>query len=390
MAFYFHIDLNAFFVSCERIKDPSLIGKPIVVGGDSRRSIVSTASYEARKFGIHSAMPIFQAKELCKDLIIVPVDMKYYKKKSNEFFHVIEQYSTQYEIASIDECYIDITEIIPQYHDVIQLAKTIQDHVLKEVGVGCSIGISNNMFLAKMASDLKKPLGITVLNQQNIKYFLWPKDIEEMHGIGKKTAERLRTENILTIKDLANEKNIDIIKRVMGKHGYLYYKRANGFDYRNLDLDNDSFKSIGNSTTLSRDTIDDEVIKDTLLRLSRSVSMRAKNKQVVSDHITITIKYTLTKSVTKNFHMEEATNDEEKIYEYATMLFDQIYNGEPVRLLGVSLNHVINLTDLTKQLSLFNYQLESPKKAEKQENEQIKDLMKSLNLTYTSELLKKK
>ncbi len=385
MPIIFHIDLNAFFASCEIARNPSLKDKPIVIGGTSRRSIVSTASYEARKYGIHSAMPIYQAKELCKDLIILPVDMAYYKQKSNQFFAIVDQYTHRYEIASVDECYVDMTEVIAQYPTIIDLAKALQQQDLDELDLGCSFGISNNKFLAKMASDMKKPLGITILNQANIKYFLWPLDVENMHGIGKKTAEKLRKANILTIADLADEKNLDIIKRVMGKHGYLYYKRANGIDYSQIDLDRDSFKSIGNSTTLEKDTADEDIIKDTLQRLSRQVSDRARNKNVVSDQITVTIKYSLNESVSKNLRLDEAINDFESIYQNAALVFDQLYDNRPVRLLGVSLSHVININDYNKQLSLFTYQEEDLRK----QDQLIEELKKKYHLQSASSLIKK-
>ncbi|MGN1182207.1 MAG: DNA polymerase IV, partial [Faecalibacillus sp.] len=188
MQIIFHIDLNAFYASAEISIDPSLEGKPLVISGNDRRSIVSTASYEARAYGIHSAMPLFKAKELCKDLVIRPVNFDLYRKLSHQFFELIASYSTKLEVASIDECYVDFTEYITihQIHPY-HLAKEIQNKVYNELKLRCSIGIAPNKFMAKMASDMKKPMGITILNKTNYKELLWPLDVSEMFGIGKKT-----------------------------------------------------------------------------------------------------------------------------------------------------------------------------------------------------------
>lgn len=383
MALIFHIDLNAFFASCEEIRDPSLKNKPVVIGGKSRRSIVSTANYNARKYGIHSAMPMYQAIEACKDLVIIEGNMSYYKEMSNQFFKIIEKYTDKIEVASIDECYCDMSDAVAFYHNAIELAKTLQQDVLNSTGLGCSIGISNNKFLAKMASDLKKPLGITLLNANNIPYFLWPLDVEQMHGIGKKTAAKLRAHNILTIRDIADEKNLEILKGIIGKYAYRTYQKANGKDYNRIELEREDSKSIGNSTTLERDTMDEEVIKETLRYLAKNVASRAKKKKMVSEHIVVTIKYTRVDSQSKNVHIEEATNDEDKIYQAALRCFESFYDDRPVRLLGVSLNSVILESEYYRQLSLFNYQDELPKK-----NESL-ELAKKFNLDVASSLMNK-
>ena len=210
MQVIFHIDLNAFYASAEISRNPSLKGKPVVISGKSKRSIITTASYEARKYGIHSAMPLFQAKQLCKDLIILPADFELYHRLSNEFFTIIASYSEILEVASIDECYLDVTAIIQEkkIHPVV-LAKDIQTKVYEQLNLQCSIGISPNKFLAKMASDMKKPMGITVLTRNNLKEVMWPLDIKDMFGIGKKTQPKLRAVGINTIGDLADYKNYD-------------------------------------------------------------------------------------------------------------------------------------------------------------------------------------
>ena len=196
----FHIDLNAFFASAEISQNPQLVGKPIVVCRESRRSIITTASYEARKYGIHSAMPLFQAKKLCPQLITVPPHFALYKTLSQEFFQIISTFSKKLEVASIDECYVDMTEYIQEHHlQPYQVAQNIQKKVYNTLNLQCSIGIAPNKFLAKMASDMKKPMGITILTKRNFKEKLWHLPVGQMHGIGKKTVPKLEQHGIYTM-----------------------------------------------------------------------------------------------------------------------------------------------------------------------------------------------
>lgn len=359
MPIIFHIDLNSFFASCEVARNPSLADKPVVVAGNSRRGVITTASYAARRFGIHSAMPLFIAQQKCKNLINLPVDMNYYKSVSEHFFKIIGQYTPKFEIASIDECYIDVTDIAFLYQNVIELAKTLQKQVMDELHIGCSIGISNNRFLSKMGSDLKKPNGITVLTRENIKQYLWPLPVGTIHGIGKKTAERLNEDHIITIGDFAKKENYSIVKKHLGKNALLFYNRANGIDVGKVNLSHNHLQSVGNSTTLPKDTDDVEELKDYLKKLSMQVSSRAKKRDLISDNISITLKYTREASVSRTHRIETATNDFDIIYETALLLFDMHYDDIPIRLLGVTLNNVVSRKDYSKQLSLFDNEQES-------------------------------
>ncbi|MCD7807986.1 MAG: DNA polymerase IV [Erysipelotrichaceae bacterium] len=191
MQIIFHIDLNAFFASAEMTQNPHLKGKPLVVAHNSRRSIVSTASYEARAYGIHSAMPLYKAKENCRDLIIVEPHFELYHQLSDSFFKIVESYTNLIEIASIDECYADMsTYIINNHLQPYNLALEIQEKVYQKLNLQCSIGISYNKFLAKMASDMKKPMGITMITNKNYQSKLWPLPISDMYGIGKKNCAK--------------------------------------------------------------------------------------------------------------------------------------------------------------------------------------------------------
>ena len=355
MQIIFHIDLNAFYASAEISRNPNLEGKPLVISGKSKRSIITTASYEARKFGIHSAMPLFQAYKKCKNLIVLPADFELYHRLSNEFFSIISSYSEILEVASIDECYVDVTKVIQDknYHPV-ELARRIQNDVYEQLNLKCSIGISPNKFLAKMASDMKKPMGITILTRSNLKELMWPLDIKNMFGIGKKTQPRLREVGIMTIGDIANYNNYNKLRQIIGKNALLLYRRANGIDNRVVDTKQNELKSVGNSITLPHDTLDEIILLDTLKQLARQVSMRAAKRNLITNSISITIKYTRFESVNRQTTINSYINDYEYILSTAKMLFDAHYDGRPVRLLGISLNNTINKKNYKEQLNIFN------------------------------------
>ncbi len=356
MQIIFHIDLNAFFASAEISQNPHLKDKPVVVCRESKRSIITTASYEARQYGIHSAMPLFKAKELCPELVIIPPHFQLYKTLSEKFFNIIATFSEKLEVASIDECYVDMTEYIQQKRiDPQLIAKNIQNKIYSQLHLQCSIGIAPNKFLAKMASDMKKPMGVTVINKKNYKEILWPLPIGEMFGIGKKTTPKLIEMNIRTIGDLAKYENYEKIKPIFGKNALLYYQKANGRDYSKINYSKNELKSVGNSTTFENDSNDEVFIKQMLKKLSIEVAMRAQKRQLLSKSISITIKYTREKSKTKQTIIDKYTNSAETIYSTALLLFDDIYHGEMIRLVGVSLNNVVHKENLNQQISLFDY-----------------------------------
>ena len=196
----FHIDMNAFFCSVACILNPQLRGKAFAIGREnSYRGVISTASYEARAFGINSAMPLSEAYKIKPDLIVVHIDYKYYTEYHNKFVKLISQYSNLIEVASIDEVYADMTEAAKSKHPLV-IAKEIQARLLKEYNLSCSIGIAPTLFLAKMASDLKKPLGVSVVRKRDVKDILYPLSVKEIYGIGKKTYPRLIENNIKTIE----------------------------------------------------------------------------------------------------------------------------------------------------------------------------------------------
>ena len=349
-----HIDMNAYYATVEQINNPALINKPVVVGHDGRKGVVTTASYEARKYGIHSAMPIFIAKKLCKNLVIVPPNFNLYEKYHTKFLSIIRRYFKIVEVASIDECYVDASEYLKD-KDPLDFAKFLQHKIYQDSKLKSSIGISYNKFLAKMASDMKKPMGVTIIYPKDVKDLIWPLKISKMYGIGKKTAPRLIEIGINTIGDLATYPDDFILKSILGK-SYLYLKqRANGIDFDKVLYDQGPLKSVGNSTPLDEDTSDVVVLKSVLRDLSTLVYNRLIDASLVGDSLSITIRYDDFSTVTRSMKLSSYTNDFETIYSGAIYLFNENYEfNRKVRLLGVTLMDTKPKEDVVVQMSLFD------------------------------------
>ena len=363
----FHIDLNAFFCSCAVIKEPYLKDKVFVVGGSStmRRGVVSTSNYNARKLGIHSAMSIHEALNIYPKLVIVPTDFRLYRKYSNHFFEYLKKYSNLVLPGSIDEAYVDMTESAKQKHP-LELAKEIQDGLYETYGLPCSIGIAPTLFLAKMASDLQKPMGITVIRKKDIIHKLFPLPIKDMFGIGKKTYPKLMELGIKTIGDFTKDAYKNAILSLMSEASYLSY-----IDHilgRSSDLiDPDKYgipKSISNETTLNYamdeyDAIFD-IIKDQLDQSYR----RLEKEELVCKTVGIRLKDTDFQMINRSFTFNEYTDDFDKIFNQIQDLFEKNYDHKPIRLAGVALSQLLLKKDLKIDINLFNYQ-EFTKREEK-------------------------
>lgn len=355
----FHIDMNAFFTSCEQIHNPKLQNKPIAISGKNaiyNKGVILTASYEARKFGVKSAMPVFQAKELCPQLILVPSNHSLYQDYSRKFFSLLKEYTNKIEIGSIDEAYMDITSLITTKHP-LTLAKEIQDRLFHEIGLPTSIGIASNKFLAKMASDFKKPMGISVLRRREIKTLLWPLPIKEMFGIGKKTAPKLVDAGILTIGDLVKKDKKVVAQAILGNQYDHFYQCALGYGDDHVDPSkNDSYKSVGHSETYSVFIIDEKVALQHLEKLTEMVLNRLHRYRYLTKTITIQIRDDHFKTHSKSLTIKDYTNQFDKIYPVVIDLFDELWDRKPIRLLGVSTSNLIEKQEYKEEYNLFNYQ----------------------------------
>lgn len=382
----FHVDINAYFASAELLKNSALIGQPVAVAGLSRRSVVSTASYEARAYGVHSAMPLHEALKRCPDLIVVTGDYKWYEELSNRFFDYLRRYTPLVEPASIDEAYMDVTEPIKKYHRPMDLAWQIQQGLLDELRLPVSIGVAPNKFLAKMASDMRKPMGITILRKQEIAKKLWPLGIEEMYGIGKKSVPQLQAAGILTIKDMADVKNEASILRILGKHAFSLIQNARGNGSNQLSFTT-SVQSLSQSTTMDEDVKDYEEMSVVLKRLAKQLSQRAKREELKGRLISTSIRYSDFRNVIRSTSLSEYTNDDRTIYEHAMMLFDHNYNGDPVRHLGIHLGSLKDKKDLVTQYSVFEQPAINSIEAV---IDRLNDLLPDAHLTTAAHIQKKK
>lgn len=360
----FHIDCNSFFASCEEAHDLSLKGKPVVVAGDpkERRGIVLAANYLAKQLGIYTTMPLWEAKKKCPSLVVRKPNFSLYRAISQQVFERLQRVSPLLERASIDEGYLDVTEMVPSVHPLI-LAENIQRDLLETVQIPVSIGIAPNKFLAKMASEMKKPLGITVLRKRDVPNILWPLAVENMHGVGEKTAKKLNAMGIVTIGDLAKAEEI-ALQQTLGIYGARLKEWANGIDHRPVDPEEgEKRKSIGNSTTLPYDVTEKRVLLDVLRELADSVSRRMKQKQVVSTTVQLTIRYHNFQTITRSKTWDNPFQEAEDVFHYAAYLLKKHWNGEPIRLLGITALDVFDRKEAVKQLDLFHYEEEAKTEA---------------------------
>ncbi len=350
--YIFHIDLNAFYAVAEQIRRPELHGLPVAISGKRGRGVITTATYEARDYGVRSGMPSSEALRLCPDLTFVENDHKYYSELSKKFVNFLREYTDQVEQVSIDECYLDLTEEVRAYKRPLDLAVEIQNELLKRYKLKCSIGISVNKFLAKMGSDMLKPMGITLIRQNEIENKIFPISIDEMHGIGKKTAPILKSEGVKVIGDLLNPDKYHTIKQILGKNTDSTLAKIQGIGNDEIDTD-ENIKSIGNSSTFNEDVTDYTIITQKFSDLAKSVSSRLIKEGVVSNSLTITIRtfdfVTITRSVTLDYDLQ----DYDELYEEALLLYDNENIEEPVRLLGISCNKLKDFND-----SIYQFKLE--------------------------------
>ncbi|MDQ2087734.1 DNA polymerase IV [Herbivorax sp. ANBcel31] len=351
----FLVDMNAFFISCEMTRNLCLVGKPSAVAGDpkNRSGIILAANYEARAFGVKTAMVIYEALKLCPNIHLVPPDHPFYEFKSKQVMDLLSNYSPVVEQNSIDEAWLDMTGMEGLFGSPLESSEKIMNEIKDTLGLWCSIGISENKFLSKMASELKKPLGITELWKHDIPTKLWPLSVKSMYGIGKKTADKLNQLGIQTIGELAKFDRRHLVK-TLGKYGDEIHLHANGHDTSPIKPHmSGEMKSIGRSTTLSHDVNDIEKAKLVLLELTDDIGMTARKYGKKGRTIHITLKYTNFKVITRQTTISPtcATND---IYQAGCALLEKNWNRfRPIRLIGISISG-FDENYREGQLSLFD------------------------------------
>jgi DNA polymerase-4 len=328
--------MDAFFASCEQARKPYLKGKPVVVGSGAR-SVVSASSYEARRFGVYSAMPVFRAKELCPQATFLPVDMNYYMKMSERVFAIFENYSPFVEHISIDEAYIDVSGAKRHFGDELTIANLIRAEVEEKLGVTCSVGIGKSKSVAKLASKHAKPNGVLLVYPENTLDFLEDLPVKELWGVGRKTLEALQRYDIKTVGELARfdkKKLIGLLGDAAGNH---LWNVANGIDEREIEKPQPQ-KSMSKSMTLERDTNNLDTLTSVLRALANKLGLRAHKNKMEVKKVSVMLKFTDKRQVSFTKKLQFPTSDSRKILSTADELFQDNYNDEMVRLVGVAVD----------------------------------------------------
>ncbi len=346
-----HLDMDAFYASVEVLDFPELQGLPVVVGGMSERGVVSAASYEARRFGVHSAMSAVVARRRCPECLFRPVRMARYQEVSAQVMAIFRDFTPLVEQISVDEAFLDVTGCERLLGDAEFIAGEIRARVRREVGLTVSAGIAGCKLVAKIASDENKPDGVTVVPLGGEAGFLAPLPIKRLWGVGNKTIPALDLMGVKTIGDLRRF-SLEILERKFGKQGRHMYYCARGIDLRDVEPVN-RMKSIGNEETFHRDLLDKREIVKELLFLTTKVAERLRRKGVAGKTISLKVKYHDFCSVTRSITLKQPTNDSRKIHRLIVDLIPKTLIGvKPVRLAGLSVSNLVS-DGSPRQLSLF-------------------------------------
>ena len=375
-----HIDMDAFFISVEQRDDPSLRGKPAAVCGSLSRSVVTSATYEARPYGIRAGMPIQEAKRRCPPLILVEGDHSKYTETSSRIFSLLKEYTPLVEVASIDEAYLDITQSTLLFKSPLHLAQTIKSYILEKEKLTCSVGIAPNKLLAKLASRLKKPDGLVVIEKGEVEKTLRDLPVSSLFGIGPKLEEALQGMGIFTCGSLGKFP-VPLLTQRFGAIGERLHEMGLGMDDSPVipfDEEEDP-KSVSHSVTLEKDTSDLEVLRKVLLQLSERVSRRMRRNFLYGKRVTLTVRYSDFYTFTKQKTLSQSINSGNDIFRHGLEIYRSISHPKPIRLLGIGMSL---LEKEWSQLGLFD-------RREKKDNllkamDQVNDRFGDWTLTWAS------
>ncbi len=334
-----HLDMDAFYASVEVLDNPELKGKPVIVGGPKQRGVVSAASYEARKFGVHSALPTAQAMALCPQGFFLPVRMARYKEVSDQIFEIFHRFTPLVEPLSIDEAFLDVTASQQLFGPAEAIARRIKNVVREDIGLTVSAGVAPSKLVAKIASDLNKPDGLTVVPEGKVRQFLSPLPIERLWGVGRVTQKDLSLLNVKTMGDLSRLPK-DLLQRRFGQQGLQLYFLSKGIDDREVQPERKA-KSIGREETFPEDIREKERAGKELLALSHRVAKRLRRHKAAGQTITLKVTYHDFTRITRSLTVPAATDDGRKIYRVCLDLLEKTEIGKKsIRLLGIYLSHL--------------------------------------------------
>lgn len=383
MALVMHVDMDAFYASIEQRDHPEWRGQPVIVGGTGARGVVATASYEARKFGVGSAMSMSKARKRCPNGIFVDGDHAYYEAVSAELMEILSSFSPVVEPLALDEAFLDIDGLSRHYETPIVMAHAVKKRIYDQLGLVASVGIGANKYLAKLASDLEKPNGLVWIRDDQIKDVLRPLPVTRLWGVGSFTASKLMAKGIATIGDVADT-SLGTLIDLVGKQAYTFKELAEGIDRRKV-VPARKAQSIGNEETFPEDIwARADVVKE-LLRLSEKVGGRLRRSGHFAMTITLKVRFATFRTVTRSVTLKEATCYDEVIYRTVCSLYDKLHANEPIRLLGVTASH---LTDM-EEVSLFADDAEEKKKSLYQTVDALKAKFGSSIITKANLIVKK-
>lgn len=380
-----HVDLDAFFASIEQRDCPELKGKPVIIGGrPDQRGVVSTCSYEARRFGVRSAMPLVEAYRRCPQGIFLPGNMAKYQTASHQVHEIFYSFTPLVESISIDEAFLDLTGCANLFGTPVEIARRVKDAIVQQVGITGSAGIADNKFLAKVASELQKPNGLVWIKPEDVGRVLHPLPIDRLWGVGPKTASKLTSLGIKTIGELARY-NLALLTKALGLTQAEHLRQlANGMDERPVVLGEEA-KSMGHEHTWPVDVASLDEVEAVLLHLAEKVGRRLRQDGMAGKTVALKLRYHDFTTITRHATLKEATNLDKEIYLVAKELLHKAYGGQLVRLIGVSMQNLAH--GATHQLSFLGED-EEQRRREKLAvaMDGIKDRYGEASITYAHRL----
>lgn len=381
----FHIDVNSAYLSwtaVEQLKNGAKIDLrdiPAIIGGDqkSRHGVVLAKSIPAKRYGIRTGEPVANAFRKCPNLVMESPDHRMYREKSQMLMEYLRTFTKEIEQVSVDECYVDMTEAVRQFSSPVEAALVMKNGVHEKFGFTVNVGISSNKLLAKMASDFEKPDKVHTLFPEEIRMKMWPLPVGELYMAGHSSVEVLKKLEILTIGDLA-QADPELLVLHLKSHGQMLWEFANGIDHSSVQPQQTEAKGVGNSTTLSEDAETLEQIRPVFADLAESVSGRLKKAGQKASMVSMEIKYYDFRKISHQKQLMRPTSEKKVLYESACELFEEIWTGEPVRLLGIRTAKLVSETE-PEQLSIFDLEIPEPMD---EKHQKLKAAMEQLDARF--------
>lgn len=396
---FFHIDVNSAYLSWTSVENlktgdgPDLRTIPSIIGGNEkkRHGVVLAKSTPAKAYGIVTGEPVASALKKCPSLVMAPPDHELYRRYSRRMMSLLASYTSDLEQLSVDECFLYYTPIAFRFPSPVKAASIIKEHIFRELGFTVNIGIAPNKLLAKMASDFQKPDRIHTLYMEEIPKKMWPLPVGELYTVGRSSAARLQQLGIHTIGELAAS-DPEFLAAHFKSHGRQMWEFANGIDLRPFQFQPEKAKGVGNSITLSRDALTRKEACQILLSLAESVSGRLRKAGMMAESICVEIKYHTFETCSHQMGLSSPSNTTDTLYRAACILFDELWNQSPIRLLGIRTSKLVS-DDTPVQMSIFDYPQNdpavpkaegnvSPSPADTQKQRQLEQALDSIRQKY--------